>query len=346
MRRQTILFLFVIIFCACSRLFFTEDTDDDPESNFHLLWSEFDRYYSHFEIKKVDWDSLYMVYRPQVSTGMTGKALFEIMSSMLNELKDGHVNLYTPEGYYEYTGWYRNYLMNYDDNVIKRNYLNNVYHLTGRGNILYGQVTPELGYVHISTFSGEDDWILDIDGILERFRDLKGIIVDVRCNFGGSTTNSDYVASRFADKKRLHGYFQYRNGLEHDDFTELYGRYIEPSDKWRFTKSVAVLTNRRSYSSTETFVLAMRVFPHVVVVGDTTGGGGGNPIYRELPNGWTYRLPVWIELTPEKTHFESIGLVPDTAVWISNADLIMERDTILSTTIQILESEYSSALEK
>jgi C-terminal processing protease CtpA/Prc len=99
---------------------------------------------------------------------------------------------------------------------------------------------------------------------------------------------------------------------------------------------VAVLTNRRCFSATEEFVLAMKVLPHVVVVGDTTGGGIGNPLYRELPNGWVYQVPRWIEFTPEMTIIEGVGLAPDFPVSISKADSDRGRDTILEEAIRLL----------
>lgn len=338
MKKTYYMFLSLCVFFSCNTLFFEADIEDTPENNFEILWKEFDRYYSHFGIKNVNWDSLYHVYRPQVTSQTTGRELFEVMSSMLAELRDGHVNLFTPYGDYEYTGWWKNYPTNYDPDVVKRNYLHNMYEIVGNKKILFGQLNKDLGYIHISSFEGETGWVYEIDDVLERFRTLEGIVIDVRSNGGGSTANSDYVASRFTDKKRLHAYFKYRDGPNHDDFTELFERYIEPSEKWRFTKPIAVLTNRGTFSAAETFLLAMHVLPHVVVIGDTTGGGAGNPVYRELPNGWTYRIPVWIELTPEKKSFEGIGLAPETIVWVSNMDWIMERDTILITAVQMLST--------
>jgi C-terminal processing protease CtpA/Prc len=71
-----------------------------------------------------------------------------------------------------------------------------------------------------------------------------------------------------------------------------------------------VLANRHSFSSAEDFVLAMRSIPGVVIVGDTTAGATGGPIVRELANGWTYQLSEWIEYTPDRVPFESIGLAP------------------------------------
>ena len=166
---------------------------------------------------------------------------------------------------------------------------------------------------------------------------LKGIVVDVRNNGGGSDRNSKTVASRFFDEKRLFRYVRYRNGPRHSDFTDFIPDYIEPEGKTQFTKPVILLTNRRCFSATEDFVLAMRILPQVTVVGDTTGGGAGNPVLRVLPNGWLYRLSRWIEYTSEKESFEGIGFAPDILVGISPADSLSGKDTILETAIRMLE---------
>lgn len=73
-------------------------------------------------------------------------------------------------------------------------------------------------------------------------------------------------------------------------------------------------------SCAEDFVLAMRVLPTVTVVGDTTGGGSGGPIVRELPNGWTYQLSEWIEYIPSRQMFEGVGLAPGVVAKATLAD--------------------------
>jgi carboxyl-terminal processing protease len=52
-------------------------------------------------------------------------------------------------------------------------------------------------------------------------------------------------------------------------------------------KLVVVLTSRSTASAVESFVMSMRVLPHTTIAGDATGGGVGDPVFRELPNGWT-----------------------------------------------------------
>ena len=329
--------LVLMIFCSCQGLLIEPDPENTPEKNFEILWREFDRYYSYFVYKNIDWYEIYNQYRPLVSTQTSDEELFTILSSMLDNLQDGHVNLYTPHWIYAYEAWWRDYPANFDLDIIRRNYLTSGYTIAGGGIFTYGRLTDEIGYIQISSFVGPEEAFLEIYTILEEFRDLRGLVVDIRDNSGGSTKNSDLIAARFADQKRLYAYVKWRNGPEHDDLTEPLELVIEPSEEWKYVKPVALLTNRRVFSAAEDFVLVMRAFPHVTVIGDITGGGAGNPILRELPNGWVYRLSRWQELTPEMEMYEGIGLVPDVLVGILDEDLAAGKDTILETAIATLE---------
>ena len=81
----------------------------------------------------------------------------------------------------------------------------------------------------------------------------------------------------------------WRNGENHNDFISK-ERYIEPKGQMIFTKPIAVLTNRETYSAAEGFVEMMMLFPQIVLIGGNTGGGSGGTAYYELPNGLTYRI--------------------------------------------------------
>ncbi|MFQ5641021.1 MAG: S41 family peptidase [bacterium] len=332
--KTIILTLVCMMFASCGDLFLGSDPENTPEENFEILWNDFDKTYSFFELNSINWDSLYAVYRPQVTGQTTGEQLFESISAMLAHLKDGHVNLHTPHGSYSYTGWYDRFPENFlGISHIKSQYLAD---FSQSYPITYGLLNDDIAYLHIRTFGASNESYKVIDRIVEDFQSMKGMVVDVRNNGGGSDRNNRTVASRFADKKRLYRYMQYRNGPNHSDFTDFIPDYIEPEGQKQFTKPVILLTNRRCFSSTETFVLAMKVLPHVSVVGDTTGGGTGNPVSRELPNGWTYLLSTWIEYTSEKESFERIGLAPGITIEISPADSLLGKDTILETAIQML----------
>ena len=68
----------------------------DPRGTFEALWHTVDEHYCFFADKDVDWDAVYAQYSPHVSDEMNSYELFDICSQMLDELRDGHVNLSSP----------------------------------------------------------------------------------------------------------------------------------------------------------------------------------------------------------------------------------------------------------
>jgi hypothetical protein len=309
-----------------------------PEMNFETLWKEFDTRYSFFEIKKIDWGALYSLYRPQVTSTTTDAQLFQVMSSMLSNLKDGHVNLTTSVGTYAYAGWYSQYPTNFLGTTAAARYFSTDYGTTAGGYLRYARIADSIGYLYIGPILTGDQilWSQSIDIIINTLKDCKGIVVDIRSNGGGSDAFGNIVAGRFADQLRVYSYVRWRSGPSHSDFTDYQASTIEPQGPRQYTKRVALLTNRRCFSSAEGTILMMKALPNVTQIGDTTGGGSANPITLTLPNGWTYRVSRWIQYTAQKTVFEGIGLPPNIPVWISSADSAAGRDAILERAIQHL----------
>ncbi len=326
---------FVLVLAGCSEMFVQSDSSTEPVDIFELVWSDFDRYYPFFVDKKIDWNSVYSVYREKIDNSMSDEALFTVLSDMTKVLRDGHVNIYTPFGTSAYTGWYDNYPKNFYFSIIKNRYLLFNHTITGGGNIHYGRFGP-VGYVYIESFSGQGNWAESIDEVIRELGDLDGMIVDVRHNGGGSSADANTIAGRFTDRNRVYSYIQYRNGPRHTDFTDLRERTISPGGPGQYIKPIVLLTNRSTFSAAEDFTLAMRELPHVTHFGDTTGGGFGNPIFRELPNGWGYRLPVWRQFPVDLKQLEGIGIAPDRKINISSLDAQMQVDTIIERALEYL----------
>ena len=327
--------LILILLCmGCSRVITNSVPENTPESNFEYLWQEYDRLYVAFELKGVDWDSVYAIYRPQVTSQTTDEELFLITSNMLALLRDGHVNLYTPLGNYSYTAWRDQYPRNYDREILAINYLDRTINIADTP-LQYRLLDEQIGYVYIDSFGGEN-WGGNIEIALREMGNIQGLIVDVRNNGGGSDRNAMDIAGRFTNERRLYRHVQFRSSPKRTDFTPFRLHHFEPQGNITFTRPIVLLTNRRVFSAAESFVLMMRILPQVTVVGDTTGGGSGSPVYRELPNGWTCRVPRWLAFTPDFEPYEGVGLAPD--VWVSTPDALLESgtDRIFETAIEIL----------
>lgn len=319
-------------------------TETGPEApvavaNFDALWTNFDRHYSFFIVKGIDWDDVRQRFQPQVTGETTEGELWSVATEMLAVLEDGHVSLESPRfGRWTYTGWYDAYPENFDLGVVRDRYLGGALESTPDGRLLFGRLDDAVGYIHVPGFGGGRFGFLQELGA--RLADVEALVIDVRNNGGGSDLNGREIAGHFADRRRLFRIIRWRNGPEHDDFDPPVEDFIEPLPP-HFPGPVAVLTNRRVFSSAEGFVLMMRILPQVVVVGDTTGGGSANPQEFTLPNGWRHRVSRWWVQTPDGESFEGVGLAPDVAVQISPEDRAAGRDTILERALAVLHERLA-----
>ncbi len=306
-----------------------------PENNFEQLWREFDRSYAHFQLKNIDWDSQYRLYRPKVTPETTDAELFNILSDMIASLKDPHVRLRSNTGMdFRYDPMNGRRVNFPGISAIVPRYLHNYENNRTIGSAL---IDGNIGYIYIGSFDGTPDTFAYIDVAIRKFESTNGVIIDIRNNGGGNDSNAGIVAGRFVNEKKLFRYVKFKSGSLHNDFTDFIPGYITSAGPIRYFNPVIVLTNRGCASSTESFILQLKTMSTVRVVGDTTSGSSGNPAEYELPNGWKYQVSRWIEFKPDKTTFEGVGLFPDVPVWISKEDMAANRDTILERAIELLK---------
>ena len=327
-----ILLFFCILFSACEK---GTDYNPSPRENFEALWKIMDENYCFFEFKKVDWDEVHDRYSAQIKDTMNQFTLFDKLGEMLAELQDGHTNLVSSFNMSRYWGWYEDYPKNFNLDLINDNYLGKDYKIAG-GLKYQLLANGQIGYVYYSSFSspvGENN----LDYMFLYFKDCKGLIIDVRDNGGGSMAYADRIASRFLQERILTGYSQYKKGNGHNDFTEPNPMYLSPSDRIRWLRPVAVLTNRHSYSATNDFVNVMRLLPNVTTMGDQTGGGSGLPFSSELPIGWSVRFSACPILDVDKQHTE-FGIPPKKPVALTEEDIRKGKDTIIEAAITLLQS--------
>lgn len=308
---------------------------NDPISNFESLWKTIDEHYCFFEQKGIDWDSVYRKYRPMVKDKTNFVELYSICAAMLDELKDGHVNLVSTFNTSYYRKWWTDYPQDFRLRTIEENYLDFNY-LTTNG-ISYKVIADTVGYMYYPSFSyniGE----VNLDYILAFLHNTKGLIIDIRDNGGGNLTNIKTIVSRLIEKRVKGGQIQHKTGPGHNDFSEPYEYWYEPCDTSRhipyLNRPVAVLTNRSCYSAANDFVSVMKTLPNVEIIGARTGGGGGLPFNSEMPIGWGVRFSACPLSSPggEITEF---GIDPSPGCDIHSPDslLIQGIDPILDFAI-------------
>ena len=315
---------------ACIR---EEEYTNDPIGNFDQLWKIIDERYCFLDYKGIDWKKIGERKRKFIEPEMDDRDLFQVLSDMLYELQDGHVNLTSTDNQTHFDFWLDS-PRNFSEATIESNYyLGQNYQQTA--GFKYKILNDKVGYIYYEKFSESSD-NNDLDRVFSNVSNCKGLIIDVRQNSGGNATNSAKIASRFTEKKILTGYICHKTGPGHNDFSEPYAIYLEPAKGIRWQKKVAVLTNRHSYSATNDFVNHMRCLPNVTIVGDKTGGGSGMPFSSELPNGWTIRFSASPHFDKNMNHIEW-GINPDVKVDINYKDEANGFDTIIEEARKLLK---------
>ena len=314
-----------------------EELPDTPQGNFQALWKIIDEHYCFFDYKQheygLDWDAVYRKYQPRVDATMNSQQLFEVLSQMLGELRDGHVNLIAAHDYGRYWAWHEDYPTNFSDTLYRR-YMGTDYRIAA--GISYRILDDNIGYMRYESFSsgiGEGN----LDEVLLYLMPCQGLIVDIRSNGGGDLTNAEKLAARFCHQKTLVGYSQHKTGPGHSDFSDMEPHYLEPSKNVRWHKPVVVLTNRGVFSAANEFTMYMKALPLVKVVGDHTGGGAGMPFSSSLPNGWSVRFSAVPSYDADR-HNTEFGIAPDYNVGLSDDDLRAGRDTIIEFARRLLTS--------
>ncbi|MBQ2210776.1 MAG: S41 family peptidase [Prevotella sp.] len=313
----------------------TDERPDTPTGNFEALWQVIDEHYCFFDYKQheygLDWQSVYNNYKVRVSDKMTETQLFEVLTDMLSELRDGHVNLSTSMDYGRYWAWHEGYPQNYSD-TLERRYMGTDYKIAA--GVSYRVLDDNIGYLRYDSFSvpvGEGN----LDDVFSYLALCRGLIIDIRNNGGGELTTAERLAGRFVQEKTLVGYMQHKTGTGHSDFSSLEPQYLEPSSNLRWHKPVCVLTNRSVYSAANAFAVWMHALPNVKIVGDHTGGGSGMPMSSSLPNGWNVRFSACPMYDANRQHTE-FGIAPDVPAALTDEATAQGIDLIIETARKLL----------
>lgn len=312
------------------------------KENFELVWDNFDRTYPSFVRKGIDWNAIKKQYEPRVSQATTVGEFLDIIKEMLSQLKDSHVRINTPEGQLDTYDTY-NPEVDYSNYNFKalRKYMKSIEQV---GNsILVGQTDDNLAYAAFTSWNpsvGED-----VEKLKESLPDIinsRGMIVDVRANYGGNETLAKGIAALFTDEPIVYARSQFRNGPLHTDLTKPSDRILEPNkERIYYSKPVVLLIGQECASSNESFISAMNQLPQVTLVGDRTAGSSGNPTFVELnlPVKVSVSIPQWIDLLPDGTPLEKEGIKPDVFVNVSKEDFSGDNDPVLKRGVELLTNK-------
>lgn len=318
-----------------------------PSIVFDALWSLFQARYAFFAERGVDWSKLRERYEPGAATVRNDAELFDLLSAMLGELGDGHVNLSLGDRSFnagrsglrdlldaswrnsgdagsaaDYRrAWQREVaasaLLLLDPGSLKTQ---------ANGALEWGRIGGSTGYVRINRFSGfaEDlprtAQMAILQEALNRMKmDLAGtdrLIVDVALNGGGNDSAAMMVARAFADRPR--------EAIRYEVRGEMRTAIVMPLGAPE-RRPIVLLTSEVTASAAESFVVMMRAFPHVTHVGTRTRGILSSLLPKPLPNGFMVTLAQERVLDSRRISFEARGIPPSEHTELFPADDIRGR---------------------
>jgi hypothetical protein len=325
----------------------------DPEKNFEALWKTFHNRYPFFELRRVDWQRQYDIYRPKVGSETSDDELFDIFCQMLAPLDDGHVELKAKAG----RGFRKRYFTAEKKPRFHREFtkpqIKKLFNITAKTLVADGFGKPrktqawmlrycrsaQFGYMRILELEGIEKRRLTaaLDAIARDFKTLKGFVIDIRDNPGGEDDIALAIINRFCDRKRVAFHRKTKIGPGNDDFTPVKTWHLRPQGEVQFTKPIALLTCDAVFSGGEAFALAIRELPHVTIIGDHTNGIFSYQLERKLPNGWEYSLSYQVYLSADMVCYEGKGVPPDIKLLNRRADIENGIDPLITRALNVLK---------
>ncbi|NPA54131.1 MAG: S41 family peptidase [Aquificae bacterium] len=170
----------------------------------------------------------------------------------------------------------------------------------------------KIGYIRITQFQDKTDE--QLRGVLEKFKDKEGIIIDLRNNPGGLLTTAVNIADMLLPKGDLIVYTKGRDEKNNEEFYST-NDPIFPTDI-----PIVVIVNKGSASASEILTGALRDNNRALAVGDTTFGKASVQTLIPLPDGSGLKLTTAHYYTPSGKLIMNKGITPDIIVHMTEEE--------------------------
>lgn len=287
----------------------------------------------------IDWADLRAETGAALGRGASSDpdALFDALAGALRRLEDGHGSLrgmgrYAagregPETFYRSWkaavgsrgdgdgsgGLDRDWLHHVGDRVLA-----GAGHRAARDTVAWGRLRSGLGYVALMACEGlshDEGGQADVavagqvfDRVMRDLADAKGIVVDLRYNYGGWDRVPLSLAGHFTDRP-LAAFT--KQPVRHGAGLDVQTVQIVPAAGPRHAGPLAVLTSDATVSAAEVGTIGFRALPNVRTFGGATYGALSDPFYFRLPNGWRGAVSNEIYRDSDGRVHEGTGIPPD-----------------------------------
>lgn len=209
--------------------------------------------------------------------------------------------------------------------------------------VWYGLHRSGCGYIRINSFLGRMEIAEQFDLALERLRNTKGLILDIRDNTGGYGTSQKRIIERLM-RERCRGAVTYtRSGPGHGDFDRR-EEFFEPGGAWQYEGPVGLLMNAVTGSASDLFAARLISTGRVTGMGQTTHGNvTGQGVYVQLPCGLVVRVSKGYVTDANGRVIEGNGNAPEIAIEPTLADVRRQVDGVLERAfMELLRAGDSS----
>lgn len=216
----------------------------------------------------------------------------------------------------------------------------------------------DVAYVAVNTFSDEGV-VDDFEKALPELYRAQALVVDIRKNGGGSSSNGYGIAAYLTNdtlqtsawKTREHvaaykawGRFseKYRDYFEMDAWRDggTHGP-VPPAEGRRLIVPTVVLQDHATFSAAEDFLVAIDAIPQITTIGRPSGGSTGQPLSIGLPGGGQANICTKRDTYPDGREFVGLGIAPDIVVEPTVEDVQQGRDPALERALELLRSGLS-----
>lgn len=326
-------------------------TADDKTYMLSKFWSEVKFNFVYFDqMGEARWDSLYQAYLPRVRQTPDDQAFFDEMRRFCALLRDGHTHI----------GWSGSSgITTYFDQL--QWYLDRI---GGKA------IVTRINQLNRERIPVGTEIISQWEAIFPELRKrAKKLILDLRRNGGGNTGTGAAILKYLTPDSRLMGsnwytrvygaaYAAWGEGVTPADtvgdaharrcYLTRRGQYMEgeegnafevPASLPRLVIPTVVLTEHRTASAAEDFLILADGQKHFTRIGRPSNGSTGQPIRFSLGHGFSARICTKKDTYPDGRPFVGVGIKPDIVVEPTAEDFIKGRDAQLEAALDFLKKQ-------
>lgn len=357
----------------------SESQRNDPEYNFEVYWNTFNDHYAFFELREVNWNEMYKIYRPKISSETTPVELYLILKEMLDTFHDGHVEIDASEAVYEalkqpeITSEEKTIRSKIRPSQVAESIANHYFkeiNSRKKGFVRWGILDGNLGYLQINqmmmfadytisdTLKGNDYWMKyfelaeesnddlqdEVDGINQVLNEAMSHLNETRAmildvRFNGGGKDSVGLAIMSCFNDQQRVAFT-KKARNGNGFSKLNKISLYPASE-AYSKRLYLLTSAESASATEIMILSSMNLPNITRIGGETEGVFSDVLDKVLPNGWELGLSNEVYQTMDGVNYEGKGIPPHIDLKYSRL-----REEFLGGIMDSLDLKGDSAIEK